>query len=414
MWLWLVIVCSRCTTRWRGGRSCRCCAPRVSRGRCCRGAGAAAAAGAGLVIFFFIGEPKLERTRRRRRRAAATGPVAVAEVRVGARRPRRPHSRPLEHGISRLIYLATRVSAYHRHRQRGHIFHDAEKTFSALEEAVKAATHNVHMEYYIWNPDATGRPWRLVASKAREGVRCRLLLDFLGCWSLTREMVKTCATRGWTWPFHAGHSVARPVAVNFATTASGGGGRPGGFHGQPERRRRVPRPSHEARPWRTRTCACWGRRCTSFRRCSSRTGTTRRTRTWWPTSTSDAGGGGRAGVQVIPRGRTATPRSCTSSCSPPSAPLSARVRDHAYFVPDSAMILAFESAAYRGVRVQIIVPRATTNDYIVGGPQLLPGTAACGGGDLRVRPRDAALQGGSHGRSWAMVVRPTWTSAASG
>jgi cardiolipin synthase A/B len=52
---------------------------------------------------------------------------------------------------------------------------------AALEKAVAAATHHVHMEYYIWEPDRIGTLFRdLLAARAREGVEVRVLYDAVG------------------------------------------------------------------------------------------------------------------------------------------------------------------------------------------------------------------------------------------
>lgn len=69
-----------------------------------------------------------------------------------------------------------------------HVYQEADATYAALADAIHAAEHHVHLEYYIWQPDQTGRYFRdLLIKKARAGVECRLLLDAFGCWRLTRQ-----------------------------------------------------------------------------------------------------------------------------------------------------------------------------------------------------------------------------------
>ncbi len=53
--------------------------------------------------------------------------------------------------------------------------------FAALERAIAAAAHHVHIEYYIWEPDAVGTRFRDLLVAARErGVRVRVLYDAVG------------------------------------------------------------------------------------------------------------------------------------------------------------------------------------------------------------------------------------------
>ena len=61
------------------------------------------------------------------------------------------------------------------------LFDDGDSTMAALEQAIGAARHHVHLEYYIWEPDATGTHFRdlLVAARTR-GVEVRVLVDAVG------------------------------------------------------------------------------------------------------------------------------------------------------------------------------------------------------------------------------------------
>lgn len=53
--------------------------------------------------------------------------------------------------------------------------------FESIEASIAAATHHIHLEYYLWTPDRIGARLRdLLAAQARAGVRVRLLLDAIG------------------------------------------------------------------------------------------------------------------------------------------------------------------------------------------------------------------------------------------
>jgi cardiolipin synthase len=57
-----------------------------------------------------------------------------------------------------------------------------EESFERLEHGIRQAKHNIHLMTFILGRDAVGRRIvRLLAQRAREGVKVRLLLDGLGC-----------------------------------------------------------------------------------------------------------------------------------------------------------------------------------------------------------------------------------------
>lgn len=58
---------------------------------------------------------------------------------------------------------------------------DGDTKMKALEEAITAAKHHIHMEYYIWEPDGVGRRFRdLLVGAAGRGVEVRVLIDDVG------------------------------------------------------------------------------------------------------------------------------------------------------------------------------------------------------------------------------------------
>jgi cardiolipin synthase len=58
-----------------------------------------------------------------------------------------------------------------------------EEAYAALEKQIRAARHAIHITTFILGRDDTGRRLvRLLAERAREGVKVRLLLDSLGSW----------------------------------------------------------------------------------------------------------------------------------------------------------------------------------------------------------------------------------------
>jgi cardiolipin synthase len=59
-----------------------------------------------------------------------------------------------------------------------------------MEKQILGAKHSIHLATFILSNDATGRRMvELLAQRAREGVKVRLLLDALGCLRTSRGFV---------------------------------------------------------------------------------------------------------------------------------------------------------------------------------------------------------------------------------
>ena len=67
-------------------------------------------------------------------------------------------------------------------------FYEAgQPAFDAMLQALRSARHHIHLEYFIFQPDAIGRSFLdVLAGKAREGVQVRLLYDAMGSYRLHR------------------------------------------------------------------------------------------------------------------------------------------------------------------------------------------------------------------------------------
>ncbi len=92
--------------------------------------------------------------------------------------------------------------------------------FQALEAAIAAAHHHIHLEYYLWQPDRGGTRLRdLLVEKARAGIAVRLLLDPIGSDRITRRFLQPLLDAGgmtaWFNPLRLRR--LRPNHVNFRT-----------------------------------------------------------------------------------------------------------------------------------------------------------------------------------------------------
>ncbi len=74
---------------------------------------------------------------------------------------------------------------------------DGEATYNAIFEAVRNASHHIHLEYYIYEPDTTGTALRdLLIEKARAGVKVRLLVDGIGSSRLNKKFIAPLLAAG--------------------------------------------------------------------------------------------------------------------------------------------------------------------------------------------------------------------------
>ena len=74
---------------------------------------------------------------------------------------------------------------------------NGEEKLDELEHVLTAATHHIHMEYYIWEPDRIGTHFRdLLVAAASKGVEVRVLYDAMGSSSLSAKFWKPLLEAG--------------------------------------------------------------------------------------------------------------------------------------------------------------------------------------------------------------------------
>ena len=145
--------------------------------------------GVGLVIYRLLGPLRLERKRLERRvarRIIADSVKAMASLRAAhaaelqvARVPMAMHEAPPLHAHDVDLYL------------------DGASAYAAIFDAVRAARHHVHLEYYIFEPDRVGTRLRdLLIDKARAGVTVRLLVDGTGSGRLRERFLRPLRQAG--------------------------------------------------------------------------------------------------------------------------------------------------------------------------------------------------------------------------
>ena len=153
----------------------------------------------GLLIYHFLGPQRIVRQRRRRH---------LSRDRVGETSPADLQASEDCATVAKLAQAATGYAPCSASDAR--LLVGGAATYEALLEAIAGATHHIHVEYYIFEPDQTGTRLRdALAAKAREGVRVRVLLDAIGSGRLRKRFLAPLQEAGaeFAW-FH-------PVRLRF-------------------------------------------------------------------------------------------------------------------------------------------------------------------------------------------------------
>lgn len=170
---------------------------------------------AGFFIYYLLGPRRLHRTKRKRARAADELYTSVQDFRrldepaLGLMR---------RQGLKQLMKLSWQNSGSILSAGNGvTILRNGAEKFPALEEAIEQAAHHIHLEYYIFEGDETGRRLRdLLVERARSGVRVRLLVDAVGSMDLTNRFIEPLLEAGAEYGvFNAMRFGIRKPAMNF-------------------------------------------------------------------------------------------------------------------------------------------------------------------------------------------------------
>lgn len=328
--------------------------------------------GVGIVLYLLIGNVPVERkVRRRRRRRRAIGVALAQRVRVLADVHDAIHMPGLDPAQRSLIRLAARVGE--TVVTRGNdvtIYHEPEATFLALSLAIQEARHHVHLEYYIFAPDETGRAIRdLLIRKAREGVEVRLLIDAVGSWWVGRSFVTPMREAGvkvaWFLPWGLS---SRRLSLNFRNhrklvVVDGRVGFTGSQNIGDEYLGR----KKKYGPWRDTHLRLIGPCVAQLQEVFAEdwhfaAGEDISVESYFP----EPHAAGGIAVQIVPSGPDRRPhglhqlllgalgdaRNEISLLTP-------------YFVPDHAIILALQTASLRGVRVRLMVPSKSNHRVVL-------------------------------------------------
>jgi cardiolipin synthase A/B len=129
----------------------------------------------GVPLYLFFGGRKLRRLAQRKSRLLPTLPTHAVSPSAFA-------SSPVAHTV--MASGAAPPVAGNALR----LLPTGEEAYAALEQGIRRARQSIHITTFILGRDDTGRRLvRLLAERARAGVKVRLLLDAIGCMFLSRE-----------------------------------------------------------------------------------------------------------------------------------------------------------------------------------------------------------------------------------
>ena len=150
----------------------------------------------GFLVYYLLGPQKIERHRLRRARRR----VALAELDAASDNP--------EYAELQRMVLAT-TGFPPSTATRVELLVDGGRKYPRLLADIAAAEHEIHAEYYIYEPDDSGRALRdALLAAARRGVKVRLLLDAVGSKKTSRRFFRDLLAAGgelaWFHPMRFG------------------------------------------------------------------------------------------------------------------------------------------------------------------------------------------------------------------
>jgi cardiolipin synthase len=173
----------------------------------------------GVVLFWFLGRDRLRRPVRKRREESAAVQGRI-ELRLSGQFDPRLLEQSLERqpaeqrGVMRLASALGRMGIVAGNDVR--VLVGAEEKLGALLAAIEGARDHIHLEYYIFRGDRTGkRVLNALIDAAKRGVRVRVLYDGYGSVGLGRHLRPLVRAGGRGAPFFPLSIVRRAWTLNL-------------------------------------------------------------------------------------------------------------------------------------------------------------------------------------------------------
>jgi cardiolipin synthase len=322
----------------------------------------------GPFLYWLLGEPRMRRRKRRKRRRSAAIFQALAAHTSGGSGPLAAGGpSEIDAALRELAVVSSQVSPFPvTAGNRVGVFDNAEQIYGEIQRSIDAAEHHVHLEYYIFRADATGRVFRdQLAEKARAGVEVRVLLDGVGSWGTRRSFFAPLVRAGGrVETFHPALPLRRKWNMNYRNhrkiaVVDGKEAFTGSQNIGDEYRGRWRRVA----PWKDTHLRIEGPAAVQLQEIFIED--------WYYAAEENLAradylrqqpNAGTSLVQVIPSGIDQPKQTLHEVVFLAISLARRRIRiSTAYFVPDPSLVLALKSAARRGVRVDLLIPARTDN-----------------------------------------------------
>lgn len=159
----------------------------------------------GVIAWWLVGRDTIKRRRRRHYRARQT-----VATRIGALDqsvldiPPEDHPAQADPISARDESRFARVTRNEFHlfsatgpRNRIAIYATSKEAFDAFEHAIQEAREHIHFQFYIWKADKVGTRFRdLLVQKAHQGLQVRVLYDAVGGAHITKEFTRPLVEAG--------------------------------------------------------------------------------------------------------------------------------------------------------------------------------------------------------------------------
>lgn len=149
----------------------------------------------GAFLFLLLGYQHVDRPLRRKRRQRASFRILLDQADADTQPTDSSAAEFSWHGMAR---LANRLDAFMPALgNQVDFYSEGTAAYAAKLRAIAAAQHHVHLEYFIIQPDGSGRQFfELLAEKARQGVEVRVLYDAMGSYHLNNRLLRPLRASG--------------------------------------------------------------------------------------------------------------------------------------------------------------------------------------------------------------------------
>lgn len=148
---------------------------------------------AGIILYFFVGRDfrKQKIISRKSIRRIKERPIAEYDISKVDTCALSDQQRNLVKLLMRIaeapVYPGNKIQLYV----------DGPSTFKALFQAIEEAQEHIHIEFFIFEDDKVSNALReLLIKKAKQGVRIRMIYDYLGSWRLPKSYIQSLRDAG--------------------------------------------------------------------------------------------------------------------------------------------------------------------------------------------------------------------------